>query len=74
MPIWADDWRSFMICTSQQILFWWEIKNNEIGGACGTYGGEELHTGIWWRDLGERDHMEDLGVDRRVILKCIFKK
>jgi hypothetical protein len=22
----------------------------------------------------ERDHLEDLGIDRRIVLKCIFKK
>jgi hypothetical protein len=22
----------------------------------------------------ERDHLEDIGVDRRIILKCVFKK
>jgi hypothetical protein len=25
-------------------------------------------------DLTERDYLEDLVVDRRIILKCIFKK
>jgi hypothetical protein len=37
-------------------------------------GEEEVHTGFWWRDLMEGDHLEDLGVDGMIILKCIFKK
>jgi hypothetical protein len=37
-------------------------------------GGGELHAGFWWGNLKERDHLEDLGIDRRIILKWIFKK
>jgi hypothetical protein len=34
----------------------------------------EVHTGFLWGDLREREHLEDLGVDGRIILKFIFTK
>ena len=33
-----------------------------------------MHAGFWWGILKERDHFEDLGVDRRITLKWIFNK
>jgi hypothetical protein len=33
-----------------------------------------VHTGFWWGDQRKRDHLEDRGVDGRVILKLIFKE
>jgi len=34
----------------------------------------EVHTWFWWENLRERDHLEDPGVDRRRILRWIFRK
>jgi hypothetical protein len=37
-------------------------------------GKTEVHTGFWWADLREGEHLGDPGVDGRIILKWIFKK
>jgi hypothetical protein len=33
-----------------------------------------MHTGFWWGDLREGDHLGDPGVDGRVTSNWIFKK
>jgi hypothetical protein len=33
-----------------------------------------LYAGFWWENLREKDHLEDPGVDRRIILRWIFRK
>ena len=30
-----------------------------------------VHMEFWWGNLRERDHLELLGTDGRIILKCI---
>jgi len=37
-------------------------------------GDRRVYTGFCWRNLKERDHKEDPGVDRRTLLRRIFKK
>jgi hypothetical protein len=32
-------------------------------------GRTEKRTGFWWAKIKERDHLEDLGIDGRIILK-----
>ena len=53
-----------------------QVENNEMGWACSMYGGGrgEVYTGFWWGNLKERDHLEDPGIDRRTILRWIFRK
>jgi hypothetical protein len=36
--------------------------------------GEVVHTGFWWGNLMEGDHVEDSGVDGRIILKLAIKQ
>ena len=37
-------------------------------------GTVEVYTGFWWGNLRERAHLEDYGVDGRIILRWIFRK
>jgi hypothetical protein len=46
-----------------------------MGRACSAYRGEDRrYTGLWWGNLRERDHLGDPGVDRKIIIKWIFRK
>ena len=33
-----------------------------------------MHTGFWWGNMRERDHLEDTGLDGRIILKWNFRR
>jgi hypothetical protein len=39
-----------------------------------VWGREEVHAGFWWGNLRDSTHLEDPGVNGRIILKWISKK
>jgi hypothetical protein len=39
-----------------------------------VWGRREVHSGFWWGDPREGDHLVDPGVDGRIILRWIFGK
>jgi hypothetical protein len=55
-----------MVCP-HQILFSDQIKKNEIGGHVAGMWARYIKS--WWGYLRERDHLENLGVEGRIIIK-----
>jgi len=39
-----------------------------------VWGRGEVYTGFWWGNLREGGHLEDSGIDKRIILRWIFSK
>jgi hypothetical protein len=64
--------RSYIIL--DMFKYWSDrIKKNEMGGACGTYGGDVSCIEVLVGESEGKNHLENLGVDRRIILTYIFK-
>jgi hypothetical protein len=43
-----------------------------MGAACGTRGGEEKCIEFYWGNFKERHPLEDLGLDRKILLKFLL--
>jgi hypothetical protein len=50
------------------------ISEDQLGGTCRTLGENLNACRFWWGNLKERDYLENLVIDGRVIVKYILKK
>ena len=67
--------RRLMIYTPHQILFGWLNQEEWDGrGMYNAWGRGKVYTEFWWGNLRERDHLEDPGIDGRIISRWIFRK
>jgi hypothetical protein len=64
---------NFIIISYRHII--WVIKSQGMGWAEHVARlekrREEVHTGFWWVNLRERHHLQDLGIDGRIMLSWI---
>ena len=51
------------------------IKSRSMrwAGMYRVWGRGEAYTGFWWGNLRDRGHLGDPGLDRRIILRWIFR-
>jgi len=52
------------------------VKTNKVRLAenVARMGAGDVHTGFLWGDMWKRDHLEDLGVDGKIILKWVLQQ
>jgi hypothetical protein len=50
-----------------------ESRRMRWAGHVARMGRVEMFIGFWWGNLGERDHLEDPGIDGSIILRRIFR-
>jgi hypothetical protein len=63
-----------MLCTLTKYNSSEQIKKTERDRARNTYGTDEVHTGVWWGNLREGDHLKTPDIDGRIILTWISEK
>jgi len=64
-----------MICTpSPVIIRVMKSRRMRLAGHVARMGRFETYTGFWWGNLREGNHLEDPGLDGKIILSWIFRK
>jgi hypothetical protein len=48
--------------------------DDEMDMTCGMHGRDDVCIQFWLKSLKVSDYLEDIGIDGRIILKCILEK
>ena len=67
-------WPTHDLYSSPDIIRMTKSRRMTWAGHVARMGGREAHTGFCWGYLRERKQCEDLGVDKRIILRWIVNK
>ena len=76
----TEEWRRlrkedlYALNSSPDIILLIKSRMRWAGHVTSRGKGEVYHTGFWWENLREGNHLEDPGVDGKVILKWTFEK
>jgi hypothetical protein len=62
-----------MVFNHQNII--WVIKSRRMRwvGECDMWGRGEVYTQLCWGNRKLKDHLEDLGIDGRMLLKLVLR-
>jgi hypothetical protein len=64
----------YILCSSPDIIWVIKLRRMRWAGHVACMGDRRGAYRVLVGDLRERDHLEDLGIDGRIILTWIFKK
>ena len=71
----TEEWRRlrteelYALYSSANIIQAIKSRRIEWAERVALMGDREVHTAFWWGGVMERDHLEDIGVDGKIILK-----
>jgi hypothetical protein len=70
----VSDEKLFKLCVCMYICDMCAYFGLRWAGHVACMGRGEVHTGLQWGNMREGNHLEDPGLDGRIILKWIFER
>jgi hypothetical protein len=68
------EWGTHIIKSSVSSAFQQTSRRMRWERHVARMGRREVYTEFWWGNTRERDHLEDPGLDGRLIIRWVFKK